>query len=120
MVRAFFDSKGLVHTNIVPKGTKVNEDNIVKALTTFRKQLKKKRPEMAAREWGFHWDNDPVHTAAVVRTWLAVREVQVLKHPSLFARPGTGIHFLLPESEGGAGQSHPHTDDLQEHLGTGQ
>jgi len=23
---------------------------------------------MVAREWGFHWDTDPVHTAAVVRT----------------------------------------------------
>ena len=107
-------------TPTLPQGTKVNGYNIVKALTTFMKQLKKKRPEMVAREWGFHWDTDPVPTAAVVRTWLATSEVQVLKHPSLFARPGTIRHFLLPESEGGAGQSHPHTDDLQKHLGTGQ
>jgi hypothetical protein len=68
MLLAFFDSKGLIYTNIVPRGTMVNANYIVKALGTFMQHLKKKRPEMVPREWFFHWDNVPVHTAAVVKT----------------------------------------------------
>jgi hypothetical protein len=30
------------------------------------KQLRLKRPEMVEQEWFLHWDNAPVHTAAVV------------------------------------------------------
>jgi hypothetical protein len=29
----------------------------------------------------FHWDNAPVHTAAIVQDWLASQIVQVLHHP---------------------------------------
>jgi hypothetical protein len=54
--------------------------HIVKALGTFMKHFKKKRPEMASREWFFHWDNVPVHTAAVVQDWLAANKIQVLEH----------------------------------------
>jgi histone-lysine N-methyltransferase SETMAR len=45
------------------------------------KQLKKKRPAMVAQQWWFHWDNAPVHTAAVVQEWLAAHGVQVIRHP---------------------------------------
>jgi hypothetical protein len=31
------------------------------------KVFKQKRPEMAARNWWFHWDNAHVHTAAMVK-----------------------------------------------------
>jgi len=57
MVLAFFDAKGLVYTNIVPRGSTVNAAYITKALGTFMKTLKKKRPEMVEGEWWFHWDN---------------------------------------------------------------
>jgi hypothetical protein len=49
MVLAFFDSK---------------------ALTRILKVLKEKRLTMTARNWWFHWDNSPVHTAAVVTNWM--------------------------------------------------
>jgi hypothetical protein len=44
MVLAFFDAKGLIYTNYVPKGTMVNARYIVEALGTFLKVLRKKRP----------------------------------------------------------------------------
>jgi hypothetical protein len=48
MVLAFFDSKGLIYTNYVPKGTTVNANHIVEALGKFLKVFRQKRPEMAA------------------------------------------------------------------------
>jgi hypothetical protein len=44
----------------------VNANYIVEALGTFMKILRKKRPQMVARDWLSHWDNAPVHTAAKV------------------------------------------------------
>jgi hypothetical protein len=46
MVLAFFDAKGLIYTNYVPRGTTVNARYIVEALGSFLKILKKKRPVM--------------------------------------------------------------------------
>jgi hypothetical protein len=69
MVLAFFQAKGLIFTNYVPKGTTVNARYIVEALGSFLKILRKKRPVMAAGESFLHWDNAPVHTAATVTDW---------------------------------------------------
>jgi hypothetical protein len=68
-VVAFFDNKGLIYTNIVPRGSMVNANYIVKAMGTFMKHLRKKRPEMVSQEWFFHWYKAPIHTAAIVKTW---------------------------------------------------
>jgi hypothetical protein len=73
----FFDSKGLIYTHIVPRGSTVNAAYIVKVLDVFMRHFKKKRPVMAEQPWFFHWDNAPVHTAAIVQDWL---QVQVLCH----------------------------------------
>lgn len=81
MVLAFFNSKGLIYTNIVPRGATGNAAYITKALDTFMKHINKKRPEMAKQQWFFHWDNAPVHTAAVVKNWFAAREVKLIEHP---------------------------------------
>jgi hypothetical protein len=51
MVLAFFDSKGQIYTNYVPRGTTVNANYIVEALGTFMKILRKKRPQIVARDW---------------------------------------------------------------------
>ncbi len=48
MVLAFFDSKGLIYTNLL------YAIYIVEALGKFLKIFKQKRLEMAAREWWFH------------------------------------------------------------------
>jgi diketogulonate reductase-like aldo/keto reductase len=66
MVLAFFDSKGLIYTNYVPRGTMVNANYIMEVLGAFMKILRKKRPQMAAGDRLFHWDNAPVRTAVKV------------------------------------------------------
>jgi histone-lysine N-methyltransferase SETMAR len=75
----FFNSKGLIYSHIIPRGSAVNEKGIVKALDNFLKQLKKK-PVMVEQEWGFHRDNALVHTATVVQKWFAAHNIQQLEH----------------------------------------
>jgi hypothetical protein len=53
MVLAFFDWKGLIYTNYVPRGTTVNANYIMEALGKFLKVFRQKRPEMAAGTSGF-------------------------------------------------------------------
>ena len=96
MVLAFFDSKGLIYTNYVPRGTTVNAKYIVGALGRFLKIFRKKRPVMAQQEWFFHWDNAPVHTAAVVQDWIAARGVQMIRHPPYSPDLAPADFFLFP------------------------
>ncbi len=49
MLLAFFDSRGLIHTDIVPMGTKINTNCIVKVLGTFLKHLKERQLEWVAQ-----------------------------------------------------------------------
>jgi hypothetical protein len=81
MVMANGDIQGLIYTHIMPKWAKINTHYTVKALGTFMRHLKKKRPDMVSREWFIHWDNAPIHTAALVQLWMAANKVQVLEHP---------------------------------------
>jgi hypothetical protein len=81
MVLAFFNAKGIIYINYMPKGTTVNGNYIMEALGKFMNIFRKKRPIMAEGQWFFHWDNAPVHTAAVVHDWLAARQVQMIEHP---------------------------------------
>lgn len=97
MVLAFFDNKGLVYTNTVPRGQTVNGSYIVKALTQFMRRLRQKRPDLVEGEWFLHWDNAPVHTAAVVQNWLAARGVQVLPHPPYSPDLAPADFFLFPK-----------------------
>ncbi len=81
MILAFFDSKGLIYTNYVPMGTTVNANYIMEALGKFLKVFRQMRPETVAGDWWFHWDNLPVHTTAMVKDWMAARQVRVIEHP---------------------------------------
>ena len=80
MLFVFIDNKGLVYTHIVPKATTINANYILVALGKLMIHLRKKRPEMTTGQWFFHWDNAPVHTAAIVEKWLAVKKIQLLSH----------------------------------------
>jgi hypothetical protein len=84
MVLAFFDEKGMVYMNHVPKGTTVNADYIIVALK-FLKALHQKRPDLRPGDWMFHWDNAPVHTAQKVQQFLAKKKILVIPPPPLFA-----------------------------------
>jgi histone-lysine N-methyltransferase SETMAR len=107
MLLAFFESKGLIYTHIVPRGSTINANYILKAMDKFMAHLKKKRPEMVQQEWFFHWDNALVHTATSVKKWHADHSIQLLPHPPYSPDLAPCGFLLVPESEGGARRSLP-------------
>ena len=54
MVVAFFEATGLIYTNYMPRGTRVNANYIVGALGKFLTILRQKRRVMAVQEWFIH------------------------------------------------------------------
>ncbi len=95
MVLIFFDAKGVIYTNYVPKGETVNTEYIKKALARFLKVFMAKRPIMASQEWFLHWDNAPVHTAATVQ-YLEAKGVKMLHHPPYSPDLAPVNFFLFP------------------------
>jgi len=96
MVIAFFSNKSLLYTSLMPRETMVNTNYIMEALCRFMKISKQKRVITAAGERFFHWDNAPVHTAAVVTDWMAVRHTQALKHGDFLLDLTPTNFFLFP------------------------
>ena len=76
---AFAVGKGLIYTHIVPRGTRINTNYIVKALGNFMKYLRKMRPVMVTQRCFFDWINASIHTAAVMKMWLAANNIQLFQ-----------------------------------------
>jgi hypothetical protein len=81
MVFAFFDSRSLIYTHIASRSATINAPYVVDVLGKFWRSLRLKRPELLSQQWFFHWDNAPVHTAALVSDWIDAHGVQQLEHP---------------------------------------
>jgi hypothetical protein len=95
MVLVFFEAKGLIYTNFVPKGETVNATYIRTALTRFLKVFRQKRPIMAEQEWWLHWDSAPVHTTATVTDFLASKGVKTVPHPPYLLDLAPADFFLF-------------------------
>jgi histone-lysine N-methyltransferase SETMAR len=93
---AFFDSKGLINMNFMPRGRTVTAADIIEALTSFLRVLKEKRLMMTAGNWWFHWDNMPVHTAALVTNLMTARRFQIMEHPPYLPDLAPADFVLFP------------------------
>jgi hypothetical protein len=76
--------------------------------------LNQKRPPMADRECWLYRDYVPVHTVAIVTSWMGARQIQVNQHPAYLPDNGTCKLVSLPQGEEEAGWPYPHPEDLQE------
>ncbi|QQP35734.1 Mariner Mos1 transposase [Caligus rogercresseyi] len=74
MVLSFFDNCGVIFQHNLPMKT----SDVIKM---FLKKFKEKRPEMAKRDWYFHFDNAPCHTANSTKEFLAKKGIKVIDHP---------------------------------------
>jgi histone-lysine N-methyltransferase SETMAR len=52
---------------------------------------------MSSQDWFFHWDNAPVHTAAVVQEFLVAKGVQLIPHPPYSPDLAPADFFLFPK-----------------------
>ena len=82
-----------IHT--VARGKTVNGEYIIEVMKRFLKVFKRKRPEIAASPWLFHWDNAPVHTANNVTKFLAKNNIRTLQHPPYSPDLAPADYFLF-------------------------
>jgi len=65
----FFDWKGLVHREFVPRGQMVNKQLYQEVLTRLRDAVRRKRPELWENQTSMlHHDNAPAHASLLIRS----------------------------------------------------
>ncbi|QQP38946.1 Mariner transposase, partial [Caligus rogercresseyi] len=65
-------------------------------MNMFLKKFKEKRPEMAKRDWYFHFDNAPCHTANSTKELLAKKGIKVIDHPPYSPDLAPADFFYFP------------------------
>ena len=94
----FFDVEGVIHPEFVPEGQKVNAEFYVGVLGRLLKRIRRVRTaKFQSNEWFLLHDNAPSHNAAIVRKFLANRNVAVLHHPPYSPDLAPADYFLLAE-----------------------
>ena len=72
------------------------------------KKLRQKRPRLAEQGFVFHWDNTPVHTAAVIQKWFTAKAIQRLENPPYSPDLVPSGLLFVPLREGGPGWAYFH------------
>jgi len=68
----FFDWKGIVHHEFVPRGQMVNKRLYQEVLALLRDAVRRKRPELWENQtWMLHHDNAPTHASLLFPSYLA-------------------------------------------------
>ncbi|QQP37220.1 Uncharacterized protein FKW44_017419, partial [Caligus rogercresseyi] len=97
MVLSFFDNCGVIFQHYLPMRTSVTVAVFKNVMNMFLKKFKEKRPEMAKRDWYFHFDNAPCHNANSTKEFLAKKGIKVIDHPpySPDLAPADFFYFLV-------------------------
>ena len=79
MLLMFFDYKGVVYYEWLPKGKTVTAAYYISCLHRLEHAVKQNRPELT--EWYLHHDNASPHTAHHTQLHLALKDIKLLPHP---------------------------------------
>ena len=94
----FFDAEGVIHREFVPEGQKVNTEFYVGVLDQLLKRIRwVKTAKFQSNEWFLLHDNAPSHNAAIVKKFLANRNVAVLHLPPYSPDLAPADYFLFPK-----------------------
>ena len=93
MLICFFDQKGIVHKEFVPRGQSVNAAFYVEVLKRLRENVRRKRPDQWRNNTWLHYDNAPAHAALLTRRLLINNKMTVVHilptrptlHPTTFS-----------------------------------
>lgn len=97
MLICFFDVRGVVHSEFIPPGQTVNQAFYLEVLKRLRNNVRQKRPDLwQTRDWFFHHDNAPAHTAISVRQFLAKNNMSPLPHAPYSPDLAPCDFFLFP------------------------
>jgi len=93
----FFDAEGVIRRDFVPEGQKVNAEFYVGVLDRLLKRIRRVRTaKFQSSKWLLLHDNAPSHNAAIVKKFLANRNVAVLHCPPYSPDLAPADYFLFP------------------------
>lgn len=96
MATVFWDSKGIIHIDYLPKGQTITGEYYCNVLEQFDKNLKEKRPHLARKKVLFHHDNAPAHSSAIATAKLVELRYELLPHPPYSPDLAPSDFFLFP------------------------
>jgi transposase len=98
MLIVFFDAEGAIHREFVSERQKVNAEFYVGVLGRLLKRIRRVRTaKFQSGEWFLFRDNAPSHNGAIVKQFLANRNVAVLHHPPYSPDLAPADYFLFPK-----------------------
>jgi histone-lysine N-methyltransferase SETMAR len=93
----FFDIKGTVHYEFIPKGQTVNQVYYVEILKRLREAVRRKGPELWPNDWILYCDNAPAHRALSVKKFMARTSITEMEHPPCSPDLAPNDFFLFPK-----------------------
>ena len=97
MLVVFFDWKGIVYHEFVPRGQMVNKQLYQEILARLR-DVRRKRPELWENQtWMLHHDNAPAHASLLICSYLAKHQTSVVPHPPYSPDLIPADFFLFPK-----------------------
>lgn len=98
MLIVFFDWKGVVHYEFVPRNQTVNGEFYLEVMKRLRESIRKKRPEAwRNKTWLLHHDNAPAHTSLIVREFFAKHGTVLVPQPAYSPDLAPADFFLFPK-----------------------
>jgi len=98
MLIVFFDWKGIVHHEFVPRGEIVNKEFYLKVMKHLREAVRRKRPEAwTNKTWMLHHNNAPAHASLLIREFLAKQDMIVVPQPTYSPDLAPADFFLFPK-----------------------
>jgi len=98
MLVAFFDWKGTVHHEFVPRDQMVNKQLYQEVLARLRDVKHRMRPELWENHtWMLHHDNVPAHASLLIRSYPAKHKTSVVPHPPCSPDLTPADLFLFPK-----------------------
>jgi len=98
MLVVFFDWKGIVQHEFVPRGQMVNKQLYKEFLARLRDAVRRKSPELWENQtWMLHHDNAQAHASLLILSYLAKHQTSVVRHPPY--SPDLAPSRLFPVSQ---------------------
>ncbi|GFN97104.1 histone-lysine N-methyltransferase SETMAR [Plakobranchus ocellatus] len=82
MATVFWDSRGMILLDILPKGESVNADRFCETLDRLRHAVRRKRPGLLRSGVVLQHDNATPHTAKSTKEWLERYRWDIIPHPA--------------------------------------